>query len=429
MPVVLLFIIFVIGLVIAIPVSITLGITSVLPSVFDPSFTVGAKYLIRAMFGGLDSFPLLAVPMFVLSGIIMAKGGISRKLFDIFAYFLGNLTAGMPCAVIVTCLFYGAISGSAPATVAAVGSMTIPILTSLGYDLTFSTAIVAVAGGLGVIIPPSIPFIMYGMASGASVSDLFLAGIIPGLMIGGLLMFYAIFYCKRNGEDKVKIHAEVKRLHDKGLFKVVKESFFAILSPVIILGCIYSGIASPTEAAVISVFYALFISLFVYKSICIKDIWSILQEAVKTFSPILFILAASTAFSRVLTLMQVPQTVSEFISSNFQSPVLILLVINLFLLIVGMVMDTTPAILILTPILLPVVTNLGMDPVQFGVIMVVNLAIGFVTPPIGVNLFVASSLTDVPVMTIAKKAMPMIVYFLAALLLITFIPTLSLALL
>ena len=409
MPVVLLFIIFVIGLVIAIPVSITLGITSVLPSVFDPSFTVGAKYLIRAMFGGLDSFPLLAVPMFVLSGIIMAKGGISRKLFDIFAYFLGNLTAGMPCAVIVTCLFYGAISGSAPATVAAVGSMTIPILTSLGYDLTFSTAIVAVAGGLGVIIPPSIPFIMYGMASGASVSDLFLAGIIPGLMIGGLLMFYAIFYCKRNGEDKAKIHAEVKRLHDKGLFKVIKESFFAILSPIIILGCIYSGIASPTEAAVISVFYALFISLVVYRSIRIKDIWGILQEAIRTFTPILFILATSTAFSRVLTLMQVPQTVSEFISNNFHSPVLILFVINLFLLIVGMVMDTTPAILILTPILLPIVTNLGMDPVQFGVIMVVNLAIGFVTPPIGVNLFVASSLTDVPVMTIAKKAMPMII--------------------
>ena len=429
MPVALLFIIFVAGLIIAIPVSITLGITSVIPSVFDPSFTVGAKYLIRAMFGGLDSFPLLAVPMFVLSGIIMAKGGISGKLFDIFAYFLGNLTAGMPCAVIVTCLFYGAISGSAPATVAAVGSMTIPILTSLGYDLTFTTAIVAVAGGLGVIIPPSIPFIMYGMASGASVSNLFLAGIIPGLMIGGLLMFYAIYYCKRNGEDKEKIHAEVKKLHEKGLFNVVKESFFAILSPVIILGCIYSGIASPTEAAVISVFYALFISLVVYRSIHIKDIWEILKEAIRTFTPILFILATSTAFSRVLTLMQVPQTVSEFISSNFHSPVLILLVINLFLLIVGMVMDTTPAILILTPILLPIVTDLGMDPVQFGVIMVVNLAIGFVTPPIGVNLFVASSLTDVPVMNIAKKALPMIAYFLAALLLITFIPAISLALL
>lgn len=429
MPVVLLFIIFVVLLVIAIPVSITLGITAVLPSIFDPSFTVGAKYLIRAMFGGLDSFPLLAVPMFVLSGIIMAKGGISRKLFDVFAYFLGNFTAGMPCAVVVTCLFYGAISGSAPATVAAVGSMTIPVLTSLGYDLTFSTAIVTVAGGLGVIIPPSIPFIMYGMASGASVSDLFLAGVIPGLMIGLLLMLYAIYHCKRYGEDKEKIHAEVKKLHDKGLLKVLKESFWAILSPVIILGCIYMGIASPTEAAVISVFYALIISLFVYKSIRIGQLWDILVEAIKTFSPILFILAASTAFSRVLTLMQVPQAVSTFILENFHSQVAILLVINLFLLIVGMVMDTTPAILILTPILLPIIEAIGMNPVQFGVIMVVNLAIGFVTPPIGVNLFVASSLTGVPVMNIAKKAMPMIGLFLIALLLITFIPALSLGLL
>ena len=428
MPVALLFIIFVIGLIIAIPVSITLGITSVLPSVFDPSFTVGAKYLTRAMFGGLDSFPLLAVPMFVLSGIIMAKGGISRKLFDVFAFFLGNRTAGMPCAVIVTCLFYGAISGSAPATVAAVGSMTIPILAGLGYDLTFTTSVVAVAGGLGVIIPPSIPFIMYGMASGASVSSLFLAGIIPGLMIGGLLMVYTILYCKKNGEDKEKIRAEVKKLHDKGLFQVLRESFFSILSPVIILGCIYSGVASPTEAAVISVFYALFISMVVYKSIKVKDIWNIFVEAIRTFTPILFILATSVAFSRVLTLMQVPQTVSGFISANFHNPVMILLIINAFLLIVGMIMDTTPAILILTPILLPIVENLGMDPVQFGTIMVVNLAIGFVTPPIGVNLFVASSLTDIPVTKIAQKALPTIGYFLVALLLITFIPALSLAL-
>ena len=428
MPVALLFIIFVIGLIIAIPVSITLGITSVLPSVFDPSFTVGAKYLTRAMFGGLDSFPLLAVPMFVLSGIIMAKGGISRKLFDVFAFFLGNRTAGMPCAVIVTCLFYGAISGSAPATVAAVGSMTIPILAGLGYDLTFTTSVVAVAGGLGVIIPPSIPFIMYGMASGASVSSLFLAGIIPGLMIGGLLMVYTILYCKKNGEDKEKIRAEVKKLHDKGLLQVLRERFFSIISPVIILGCIYSGVASPTEAAVISVFYALFISMVVYKSIKVKDIWNIFVEAIRTFTPILFILATSVAFSRVLTLMQVPQTVSGFISANFHNPVMILLIINAFLLIVGMIMDTTPAILILTPILLPIVENLGMDPVQFGTIMVVNLAIGFVTPPIGVNLFVASSLTDIPVTKIAQKALPMIGYFLVALLLITFIPALSLAL-
>lgn len=424
-----LFIIFVILLIIAIPVGIALGITSVLPSLADPSFTVGAKYMVRAMFDGLDSFPLLAVPMFVLSGIIMAKGGISKKLFDVFAYFLGNRTAGMPCAVIVTCLFYGAISGSAPATVAAVGSMTIPILTELGYDLKFTTAIVAVAGGLGVIIPPSIPFIMYGMASGASVSDLFIAGIIPGLLIGILLMVYAFYYCRKHGEDKLRIRTEVQKLHDRSFVTVLKDSFFAILSPVIILGCIYSGVASPTEAAVISVFYALIISLLVYKSIHLKDLGEIFKEAIRTFTPILFILAASTAFSRVLTLMQVPQTVSELISSNFHSKIIILFIINAFLLIVGMVMDTTPAILILTPILLPIATNIGVNPIQFGVIMVVNLAIGFITPPIGVNLFVAASITDVSVMDIAKKALPMIGYFLVALVLITFIPALSLALL
>ena len=212
MPAVVVFIIFVICLVIAIPVSISLGIASVLPGAFDPSFTASGTFVVRSMLGGLDSFPLLAVPMFVLSGIIMARGGISRKLFDIFAYFMGARTAGMPCAVIVTCLFYGAISGSGPATVAAVGSMTIPILIEMGYDKTFSTAVVAVAGGLGVIIPPSIPFIMYGSASGASVSDLFIAGIIPGLLIGFLLMVYAYIYCKKHGEDQERKMKMVKRL-------------------------------------------------------------------------------------------------------------------------------------------------------------------------------------------------------------------------
>ena len=208
-----------------------------------------------------------------------------------------------------------------------------------------------------------------------------------------------------------------------------RESFFAILSPVIVLGCIYTGIASPTEAAVISVFYSLFISMVVYKTLHVRDLWAIMVEAMKTYAPIMFILAASTAFSRVLTLMQVPQMVSAFILENFTNKVLLLLVINIFLLIVGMVMDTTPAILILTPILLPIVSAVGVNPIHFGVVMVVNLAIGFVTPPIGVNLFVASSLTEVPVMDIARKAMPMIAMFLAALLLITYIPAISLALL
>lgn len=428
MSAVVVFLIFFVCLVIAIPISIALGIVSVLPGAFDPSFTASGQFVIRSMLGGIDSFPLLAVPMFVLSGMIMAKGGISKKIFDVFAFFIGKFTAGMPCAVIVTCLFYGAISGSGPATVAAVGSMTIPILVKLGYEKSFATAIVAVAGGLGVIIPPSIPFIMFGMASGESVSDLFIAGVIPGLLIGLLMMVYAVFYCKKHGEDKEKIREEVEILHKKGILGVFKESFFAILSPVIILGCIYTGVASPTEAAVISVFYSLMVSMFIYKSMTIKDIWPMMVEGVKTYAPILFILAASIAFSRVLTLMQVPQSISEWILSNFHSRVVILIVINIFLLIVGMVMDTTPAILILTPILLPIVTAVGMNPIHFGVMMVVNLAVGFVTPPIGVNLFVASSLTDIPLMQIAEKAMPLIICFLLALLMITFIPQISLAL-
>lgn len=423
------FFIFFVCLIIAIPISIALGIVSVLPGVFDPSFTASGQFVIRSMLGGIDSFPLLAVPMFVLSGMIMAKGGISKKIFDVFVFFIGKFTAGMPCAVIVTCLFYGAISGSGPATVAAVGSMTIPILIKLGYDKTFATAIVAVAGGLGVIIPPSIPFIMFGMASGESVSDLFIAGVVPGLLIGLLMMVYAVFYCKRHGEDKEKIKKEVDDLHERGFIGVMKDSFFAILSPVIILGCIYTGIASPTEAAVISVFYSLIVSMLIYRSMTVKDIWPMMVEGVRTYAPILFILASSIAFSRVLTLMQVPQTISEWILGNFHNEVVILIVINVFLLIVGMVMDTTPAILILTPILLPIVTAIGMNPIHFGVMMVVNLAIGFVTPPIGVNLFVASSLTEIPIMQIARKAMPLIVCFLFALILITFIPQISLVLL
>ena len=247
MPAAVVFILFVICLIIAIPVSIALTIASVLPGAFDPSFTASGQFVIRSMLGGIDSFPLLAVPMFVLSGIIMARGGISKKLFDVFSYFLGKLTAGLPCAVIVTCLFYGAISGSGPATVAAVGSMTIPILIELGYDKDFSAAIVAVAGGLGVIIPPSIPFIMYAMATGESVSDLFLAGIVPGLMIGALLMFYAYYHCRRYGEDKEKIDAKVTELREKGFLNILKDSIWALISPVIVLGCIYAGIASPTD--------------------------------------------------------------------------------------------------------------------------------------------------------------------------------------
>ena len=422
------FILFVVLLLLSVPVSATLAMASLAPTLVDPNFTISAEYVIRAMFGGIDSFPLLAVPMFVLSGILMSKGGVSKKLFDVFSYFLGKKRAGMPCAVIITCLFYGAISGSAPATVAAVGSMTIPLLIKLGYDKTFVTAIVAVAGGLGVIIPPSIPFILYGTTSGTSVGKMFMAGILPGILIAALLMVYAYIHCKRFGEDRQRINQEVDALHRKGFKRVFLDSFWALLTPAIILGCIYSGVASPTEAAVISVFYSLIISMFIYKTLKFKDLYDVLVESIKTFAPILFILASAVAFSRIITLLQIPEMAANFILNTVHGKVAVLIVINLLLLIVGMVMDTSPAILILTPILLPIAESVGVDPVQFGIIMVTNLAIGFVTPPIGINLFVASSLTDIPVMNIARKAFPLIVFFFVALILITFIPQISLLL-
>ena len=417
---------FVVLLICAIPVGLSVLISSMLPSLLSESFTVSGVYILRSALGGVNSYPLLAIPMFVLSGIIMSRGGISKKLFEVFSYFIGNKTAGIPCAVVITCLFFGAISGSAPATVAAVGSMTIPVMMEMGYDKKFTVALVAVAGGLGVIIPPSIPFILYAQATGTSVSDMFLAGIIPGILIAVILMGYCYYYCKKNGEDKEKIHVITDELHSRGLKNVLFSSFFALLTPVIILGCIYTGVTSPTEAAVISVFYSLLVSLVIYRTMKLSDLPGILREAVKTYCPILFILAASVAFARVLTLMHVPQMVSTFMTSAFDSKIAILLVINILLLIVGMVLDTSPAILILAPILIEVVEAYGVDPVHFGIIMVVNLAVGFVTPPIGVNLFVASSLSQVPVMQIAKKAVGMIILFFIALLLITYIPQISL---
>ncbi len=416
-------------LILTIPISVVLLIVSLMPHLIDPKFKATVPFILRQCVSGLNSTTLLAIPMFVFSGVIMAKGGISQKLFNVFAYFFGDRTGGMPCAVVVTCLFYGAISGSAPATTAAVGSMTIPFLVSMGYDMVFCAALVATAGGLGVIIPPSIPFILYCMGSNASIGAIFIAGILPGVFIGLALMIYAIFYCKIKGENKELIHKSVNDLRAKGFLALFKDSVWAIISPIFILGGIYGGFVTPTEAAVVSVIYSLFISLCVYKTATVRGLWDITAEAVCTYAPILFILASAAAFGRVLTLTQAPQNIAIAMGEMFTTKVSMLLAINVFLLFVGMIMDTGPAILILTPIFYPIINKLGIDPIHFGVIMICNLAIGFITPPIGNNLYVASTLTKVPVMTIARRAAPMGVVFLIVLMFITFVPWISLALL
>jgi C4-dicarboxylate transporter DctM subunit len=412
----------------AVPISVVLAIISFIPGVLDPNFVADAIFILRQAVSGLNNPALLAIPMFVFSGVIMARGGLSEKLFNVFAYFIGDRTGGMPCAVVVTCLFYGAISGSAPATTAAVGSMTIPILVSMGYDLTFCAALVATAGGLGIIIPPSIPFILYCSGTGASVGALFIAGVLPGILIGIMLMIYAVYYCKKHGEDKERIRENVSKLRAHGFWNVFKDGFWAILTPIFILGGIYSGITTPTEAAVVSVIYALIVSLFIYRTVKLSELWALVVESINTYAPLLFILGSASAFGKVLTLTQVPQLVATSIGTIFDSKVSLLIAINVFLLFVGMIMDAGPAILILSPILAPIVSSYGMHPIQFGVIMIANLAIGHVTPPVGNNLYVASTLTRVPVMTIAKKTVPFMLFFLAALMIITFVPQVSMLL-
>ena len=415
-------------LAIGLPVAGVFGGMALLPSLLDPDFAYSASAVVRSMFSGLDSFTLLAVPLFMVSGMIMAKGGLSEKLFNFFAYFIGNKTAGFPCAVVVTCMFYAAISGSAPATVSAVGAMTIPFLVSMGYPKIFTAAIVTVAGGLGVIIPPSISYIVYSSATGVSPSDLFIAGIIPGLLIGFALMFYCWIYCKRNGEDKELLLAHYKNIRSKGFKTVFKESFWALLTPVIILGSIYGGIASPTEAAVISVIYGLIVCLFIYKTIPVKNLGAIFVDGAKTYVNILFVIAAATAFARCLTLLRYPQTISSAVLQAVDSKIVILLIMNLIMLICGMIIDNIPNIMILTPILLPIATAVGVNPVHFGIIMTVNLAIGMVTPPMGINLFVASGMTKIPMLKLAKSTIPFLMAFLISLMAIVYIPQLSLAL-
>ncbi len=424
----LVFLVFLIAIALSIPIGTSMVLGSISPILLLQKGGSIAQVL-NNTFSGANSTPILAVPLFILGGVIMAEGGISKKLFNFFAYFVGRFPGGIPCAVIITCLFYGAISGSGPATTAAVGSMCIPFMVSLGYDKKWSAGLVAVAGGLGVIIPPSIPFVLYSLATGVSTGDLFLGGVLPGILIGVFMMAYAVFYCLKNGEDKALIKERMSELKSRGLWPLFKESFWALLCPIVVLGGIYAGFVTPTEAAVISVVYALIVSLFIYKSISVKQLLPMFCSAVKTYGGLAFVLAFATAFGRVLSLTKATSAVTAFITTNFHSGWTVLTVLVIIFLLLGMVMDTGPAIIILAPVLLPAVQELGVNPVHFGVILVCCLSIGLATPPFGLDLFVSGNLAEEPPMSVAKKAVPFIIAFLLALLLITYIPWFSTALL
>lgn len=419
------FAVFLAFLILGVPIAFSVGWATLSVNLMNPAFTCDAEYFFKTMVNGMDSYVLLAIPLFMLSSSIMAESGMSNRLFNFFSYFFGTIPSGLPIAVVVTCLFYGAICGSGPATVAAIGTMCIPLLSKMGYERDFVTSMIAVAGGLGVIIPPSIPFITYGLATGASIGDLFIAGFAPGLLIALCLIAYIIFYFSRRDNSGLQIAQNTKELRDKGFIIIFKESFFALFAPVIILGGIYGGIVSPTEAACVSVLYALLIGVLAYRAINLKKLAGCLIDTARTATPVMLILSICIVFGRVLTILNVPQTLAAYVVGNVHSKIVVLLVINVFLLFAGMVMDTVPCILILAPIMLPIVQQYGVDPVHFGIIMTVNLAIGFVTPPIGTNLFVANALTKIPITRIAKHAIPFVAMFIFALLLITFIPEIT----
>ncbi|WP_078427944.1 TRAP transporter large permease [Alkalihalobacterium alkalinitrilicum] len=409
---------FALFLLLSVPIGIALGLATLVTILFSGSIPL--EFLAQGLVTSVDSFPLMAVPFFILAGEIMGKGGISDRLFRVANTVVGNKTGGFAIATIITCMFFAAISGSGPATVAAIGGIMIPAMVRQGYDKKFATAVVAAAGSLGVIIPPSIPMVIYGVVGGTSIGNLFIAGIIPGVIVGLGLIMYSYFYSRKMG-----YRGNGEKTSFKKFLVATWDAKWALLIPIIILGGIYGGIFTPTEAAVIAVVYGLIAGLLLYRELKIKDLPKVFIDAALTTATILIIVGTATAFGRLLTIEQIPNQVAQAMLSISESPIILILLITILLLIVGCFMDTLAAIIILTPILLPIAVNLGYDPIHFGIIMVVNLAIGFITPPLGVNLFVGSGISGLSIEEISRAIVPFFLVMVFTLLLIVFIPQLS----
>ncbi|MBG9452219.1 C4-dicarboxylate ABC transporter permease [Cytobacillus firmus] len=402
-----------------VPIGIAIGLAVLFTILYTGSMPV--EFLMKELTNSVDSFPLLAVPYFIIAGEIMGKGGISKRLFNVADSMVGNKTGGIAMATIITCMFFAAISGSGPATVAAIGGIMIPAMVQKGYDKRFATAVVAAAGSIGVIIPPSIPMVIYGVSGSVSIGDMFIAGIIPGILVGIGLMVYSYIHSKKMGYTGSNQETTLK-----GILTALWQAKWALMIPIVILGGIYGGIFTPTEAAVVAVVFGLIVSVFVYKELKLKDLPQIFVDSALTTASVLVIVGAATAFGRLLTLEQIPNQIAEAMISISSEPLIIMMLITLLLLIVGCFMDTIAAIIILTPILLPVALQIGYDPIHFGIIMIVNLAIGFITPPLGVNLFVGAGISGLSLEQLSKAIVPFFFAMVFTLLIIIVIPQISL---
>jgi C4-dicarboxylate transporter, DctM subunit len=416
----LVFILFFLLLFFGIPISIALGLSTVLTLVV---FDLPLPMFPMVMYASSGKFTLLAIPFFILAGIIMEYAGISKRLIQFANVMVGHLHGGLAIVTVVVACFFAAISGSGPATVAAIGTILYPAMTKAGYAKGFSAALLANAGNIGIVIPPSIAFVVYGVLAEVSIGKLFMAGIVPGILLGAALIVVSLVMLRK---EKNLVRVEKATLTAK--WKAFKDAFWGLMTPVIILGGIYGGLVTPTEAAGVAVVYGLVVGIFVYKEIKLKELWKIFIDASVSSAVVMFIIANASVFAWLLTTGRIGNEIAMALIELTTNKYLLLLLMNAMFLVAGCFLDAASAYYIFVPILLPIIRQLGVDPIVFGVFMTVNLAIGMATPPVGLNLFVACNISGISFNEISKKVVPFIIASLVVLLLITYIPAISLAL-
>ncbi len=399
---------------IGVPIAYSLGLSSAFLIVAHLHLPL--VLVAQHMFAAVDSFSFLAIPFFMLAGAFMSYGGVTKRLINFAHSLVGSFSGGLAQVVAVSGMFFGAISGSSAATTAAIGAIMIDAMEEKGYEREFTAGVVAAGGMVGIIIPPSITLVVYGVIAGVSIGELFLGGFGPGILMGVLMCILSYFICKKKGwggEGKFKISNVIKAFLD---------SFWALLTPVIIIGGIYGGIFTPTEAAAVACVYGLIIGFFVYKELKIRDLPEIISKAVYSTTVIMFIVAAAKVFGWILTNAQIPQQIGAFIAAIAPNKFVFLIYMNIILLILGTMVNPSAAVVILTPILLPTVIQFGISPVFFGVLMIVNLAIGNVTPPVGLDLFVVSAVTRISIDRIARAMFPYLLILILGLIIVTYVP-------
>jgi len=413
-----LFVVFFVYLVLGMPLAICLGLSVITTFWYHEALPLAA--VAQKLYNGLDHFALMAIPFFILASNIMSKGGVSKRLIDVCNAFVGHYRGGLAVASIVSCMFFAAISGSSPSTVVAIGTIMIPAMIASGYGDKYSVGLLGSAGSLGILIPPSIPMIVYGVATEQSVGKLFMAGVGPGLFMGSLFIITAVIYARVKGFKGGTVVPWKDRL------VLLWKALPGLFMPFLILGGIYGGIFTPTEAAAVAVFYSLFVGLFIYKDLKLRDIPQVFVRSAVMMAMILFIITNAMLFAFILTTEGIPAAIAAFIIKHAVTPWVFLLFVNILLYFVGDFMEPSAAILILAPLFLPIVLQLNIDPIHFGIIMTVNMEIGMITPPVGLNLFVASGISGLSLWDVFKGAAPFMIIMLFALFIITYIPTISL---